>query len=100
VSDGEQAARAARLRRLRAALGASADALLSRGGIDAPALIAEEVAFVGLVAPGALAELWRELRTRALALAADLEPTDQSVALLEERLAADEARLARAAREG
>jgi hypothetical protein len=89
VSDADAAAR---LRRLRAALGASADALLAGADRDAAALLAEEVAFLARLAPGELPALWRDLRTRALALAADLPPTDASIALLEERLAADEAR--------
>jgi hypothetical protein len=88
----EAAATAARLRRLRAALGASADAMLSRPGPDAAALLADEVAFLARLAPDDLPALWRDLRTRALALAADLPPTADSIALLEERLAADEAR--------
>jgi hypothetical protein len=84
---------AARLRRLRAALGASADALLARPDQDAAALLADEVAFLARLAPAELPALWRELRTRALALAADLPPTPESVALLEQRLRADESRL-------
>jgi hypothetical protein len=93
VSAAEPAIAVARLRRLRAALGASADALLSRPGTDAAALIADEVAFLAHVAPDDLLALWRELRTRALALAADLPPTADSIALLEQRLSVDEARL-------
>jgi hypothetical protein len=83
----------ARLRRLRAALGASADALLARPDLDAAALIADEVAFLGEIAPSALATTWRDLRNRALALAADLPPTADSIALLERRLEADRSRL-------
>ncbi|HEY3109723.1 MAG TPA: hypothetical protein VGL23_13265 [Chloroflexota bacterium] len=93
MSVAEQATAEARLRRLRAALGASADALLPRAGADAAALIADELAFLARVAPAELPALWRELRTRALALAGDLPPTAESIALLEERLSADEARL-------
>ena len=87
-----EAAFATRIRRLRAALGASADALLPRAGADAAALIADEVAFLARLAPDELPALWRELRTRALALAADLPSTAESIALLEERLREDEAR--------
>jgi len=90
VSEAEPAIARARLRRLRAALGASADALLPRAGADAAALIADELAFLARVAPAELPALWRELRNRALALAADLPPTAESIALLEERLSADE----------
>jgi hypothetical protein len=89
----ERRREADRLRRLRAALGASADALLARAGADAAGLVAEEVAFLARVAPAELPALWRDLRTRALALAADLPPTAESIALLEERLRADEVRL-------
>jgi hypothetical protein len=89
VSEAEAAAR---LRRLRAALGASADALLARPGDDPAGLLAEEVAFLARLAPAELPALWRELRTRALAMAADLPPTDESIRLLEERLRADEVR--------
>jgi hypothetical protein len=89
----EPAATAARLRRLRAALAASADALLSRAGDDGAALAAAELAFLARVAPAELPALWRELRTRALALAADLPPTAESIGLLEEQLRGDEARL-------
>jgi len=87
-------AEAARLRRLRAALGASADALLGRPDLDAAALLAEEVAFLAAVAPSELAPIWRDLRTRALTLAADLPPTAASIAILQARLDADEVRLA------
>jgi len=83
------------LRRLRAALGASADALLTRGA-PAGRLLEEEVAFLAALCnalgdPGRLASLWRDLRTRSLALAADLEPTEHALALLRAQLEADDA---------
>jgi hypothetical protein len=81
---------ARRLRRLRAALGASADALLARKGVDVAALLADEAAFISELAPDEALQVWRDLRNRALALAADLPPTPESIALLERRLAADE----------
>ena len=86
---------AVRLRRLRAALGVSADALLGPAGseTDPAALLADEVEFLVRIGPGALPAIWRELRTRALALAAELPASDESVALLAEQLARDEARL-------
>ena len=82
------------LRRLRAALGASADGLLTRRA-NPERLMQEEVAFLTAIAdtlgdPERLAELWRELRNRSLALAADLEPSDHALALLRARLEADE----------
>jgi len=82
------------LRRLRAALGASADALLSRG-VNPERLLQEEVTFLAalyetLGHPGRLADVWRDLRNRSLAVAADLEPSDQVLALLRARLEADE----------
>ena len=79
---------AVRQRRLRAALGASADAVLARGevGLD---LLRAEVELLAEVAPEAVPMIWRELRNRVLALAADLPPTPESVDLLERRLAAE-----------
>ena len=83
------------LRRLRAALGASADALLTRGA-PAGRLLEEEVAFLAALAdalgdPAHHAAIWRELRNRSLALAADLEPTEHTLALLRAQLEADDA---------
>jgi DNA-binding GntR family transcriptional regulator len=83
VSDAE-------LRRLRAALGASAAA---RQGNPARWL-EEEVAFLGALAealdrPELLGGVWRDLRMRTTALAADLPPTEHAVALLRARLEAD-----------
>jgi hypothetical protein len=83
----------AELRRLRAALGASAEARLARD--ENPAgWLEEEVAFLAALAdalerPELLREAWRELRLRATALAADLPPTEHSLALLRARLEAD-----------
>ena len=81
------------IRRLRAALGASADALLSRGA-DPARLLEDEVAFLGAICqatgqPERLAELWRDLRNRSLTLAADLEEGEHSAALLRARLERD-----------
>lgn len=85
---------APQLRRLRAALGASADALLARGANPAR-LLEEEVAFVQAICQATgradlIAELWRDLRNRSLALAADLEPSAHSIALLRARLEAED----------
>ena len=84
---------AVRLRRLRAALGASAAALLAADDLDAARLLRAEAAFLidlaGATDPAALTAIWRDLRNQALALAANLPPTADSVALLERRLAAD-----------
>jgi hypothetical protein len=82
------------LRRLRAALGASADTLLS-GGANPARLLEEEVAFVQAICEATgrtelMAELWRDLRNRSLALAADLEPSAHSVALLRAKLEAED----------
>jgi hypothetical protein len=89
------------LRRLRAALGVSAEELAAAPESDPVRRLAEELRFLqALVAarsddPGAAREellgLWRELRLRATALAADLPPTADSVRLLRERLARDQA---------
>jgi DNA-binding GntR family transcriptional regulator len=83
------------LRRLRAALGASADALLSRGANPAR-LLEEEVAFLQAICeacdrPELLREVWRDLRNRSLTLAADLEPSAHSLALLRAKLEAEDA---------
>ena len=80
----------AELRRLRAALGASAAA---REGNPARWL-EEEVAFLVALAealerPEMLGEIWRDLRLRATAIAADLPPNEHSLALLRGRLEAD-----------
>jgi hypothetical protein len=82
------------IRRLRAALGASADALLTRGA-DPARLLEEEVTFLVAVCeavgrPELVAEVWRELRNRSLTLAADLEAGEGSVEILRARLARDE----------
>jgi len=82
------------LRRLRAALGASADALLTRGA-SPDRLLQEEVTFLAALYEAlgqrdGLAQLWRDLRNRSLAVAAGLEPTEHALALLRARLEADE----------
>lgn len=74
-------------RRLRAALGASADALYSSTGLDAHALLHSEIDFLAAIAPDDLRPIWRDLRNQALALAAAEAPIE----ILEARLAADEA---------
>lgn len=78
------------LRRLRAALGASAAA---RRGSPA-GWLDQEIAFLSALAaalerPDVLGEIWRELRMHATALAADLPENDDSLALLRARLEAD-----------
>jgi hypothetical protein len=83
------------IRRLRAALGASADALLSRGA-DPKRLLEEEVGFLTEVCqaigrPELLSETWRELRNRALVIAAHMEPNEQSAGVLRARLERDDA---------
>ena len=95
----DPAALADQLRRLRAALGASAEELASAPATDPADRLAEELRFLrALVAArtddaGAardeLLGLWRELRLRATALAADLPVTPGSARLLRERLARD-----------
>ena len=99
----EEVALAAELRRLRAALGASAEELAAARSADPAELLAEELAFLQQLAaaraagqPPARDELiglWRALRLRATALAADLPPTAEAVRLLRERLARDGAHL-------
>lgn len=95
----DRAGLADELRRLRAALGASAEELVSAPATDPVGRLAEELRFLeALVAArtddaGAardeLLGLWRELRLRATALAADLPVTADSARLLQERLARD-----------
>jgi hypothetical protein len=101
VSD--QGALAAELRRLRAALGASAEELTAAPGTDLAHRLDDELRFLWALvtarsddpaaATAELLDLWRELRLRATALAADLPSTADSVRLLRERLARDEAEM-------
>jgi hypothetical protein len=91
----------AELRRLRAALGASAEALTTAPGVDLARRLDDELRFLWALvtarsddpaaATAELIDLWRELRLRATALAADLPPTADSVELLRDRLERDEA---------
>ena len=96
----DQAALAAELRRLRAALGASAEEVVGAPSTDPADRLADELRFLqALIAAGssdpaaaraAQLALWRELRLRATALAADLPLTAASARLLREHLAGDE----------
>jgi hypothetical protein len=68
--------------------------VLLASNVAAHWLLEGEVAFLADVAPGELRAFWRDMRNRALALAADLPLTAESIALLERRLRTDEALLA------
>src|SRR5688500_15168575 len=78
------------LRRLRAALGAEAAERLADPKADPARLLADEVRLIEHIAAladpstsrGRLLDLWHDLRLRATALAADLPPTDEALALL------------------
>jgi hypothetical protein len=84
----------AEIRRMRAALGASSDAILTRGS-NAERLLEQELRFAGALAeslgePQRLSALWRELRNSSLAWAADLPASEHSLELLRARLALDQ----------
>jgi hypothetical protein len=84
---------AAELRRLRAALGARAAERLADPAADPMRLLADELRLieeiVTLTEPASarahLLALWHDLRLRATALAADLPPTEEALALLRRR---------------
>ena len=80
---------AAELRRLRAALAVSAELIADR---DPLALAQEELELISAICrargdDAPLRELWRDLRHRSTALAADLPAEPSSLALLREQLA-------------
>jgi hypothetical protein len=84
---------AAELRRLRAALGADAAERLADISADPVTLLSSELRLIEDIlnmsdAPSARARLlalWYDLRLRTTTLAANLLPTDESVALLRRR---------------
>src|SRR2546423_862836 len=79
------------LRRLRAALGVSADAILSHPPGDHLAIAVEELRFIARLSPQSLLGVWRDLRNRAIAAAADLPPEEDALRLLRDRLESDRA---------